>query len=73
MTGISMAPVVYISVDWDYFIVLLCCFIHCINKENKVVFFCFGFFLKLCGSETDYDTNLIMPFLCMADLYASEE
>lgn len=36
MKGIYMAPVVYISVDWDYCIVLPCCFIHFINKENKV-------------------------------------
>lgn len=51
MKLICMAPVVYISVDWNYCIV---CFIHFINKENKVD-------LKLCGSETDYDANLIMP------------
>jgi len=49
-----MAPVVYISVDWDYFIVLLCYFSHFINKENKVGFFgSLLFFFKLCGSETD--------------------
>lgn len=68
----SMAPVVGISVDWDYYIALLYCFIH-FNKKNKDSFLCvllFGDFMRV--RDIDYDTNLIMPFLCMADLYAHE-